>query len=291
MLRRVLFGLALGLAASGAIAQTAPSPADVGISKGTPDVFKLKGHDDAWTPFGSVDPSTHIFAPGTNGNIAPGDCLKWGPGITTAGGPCGSGGSGGGGGATLYTSHSGLVNNVTTPTGASTVEQQGFYAPGDGGAATYQWSLTSYCIGGTSGAPTPADGVACVLPIGQAPSVAGRYLLQLGNGIDVRQIGMVGDGVFDNSTLNAALMTIVNPVNSQTSQMDVFFPARAGQAYTIIISLSHSTSTVLCELHVRGCRMAAATPQLDWCFRLAFMVSYSITMARRPTVRGWVLVE
>ena len=67
-MRRVLLGLALGLAASCAYAQTAPSPADVGISKGTPDVFKLKGHDNAWTPFGSVDPSTHVFVPGTNGS-------------------------------------------------------------------------------------------------------------------------------------------------------------------------------------------------------------------------------
>ena len=61
---------------------------------------------------------------------------------------------------------------------------------------------------------------------------AGRYLLQLGNGIDVRQVGMVGDGVFDNSTLNAALMTMINPVNTQSSQSDVLFPAKAGQRYT-----------------------------------------------------------
>ena len=90
MLRRVFLSLALGLAASCAYAQTAPSPADVGISKGTPDVFKLKGHDNAWTPFGSVDPSTHIFIPGTNGTIAPNDCVKWGPGLTSAGAACNS---------------------------------------------------------------------------------------------------------------------------------------------------------------------------------------------------------
>jgi hypothetical protein len=236
MLRRVLLSLALGLAAICAHAQTAPSPADVGISKGTPDVFKLKGHDNAWTPFGSVDPSTHIFAPGTNGSIAPNDCLKWGPGITSAGAACGSGGGGGGGGGssqlTIYTSHSGLVNNVTTPTEAWTVQQQGFYAPGDGGAATYQWSLTSLCQIGDSGSPIPADGIACVLPIGQDPGTPGRYLLQLDHGIDVRQIGMVGDGVFDNSTLNATLMTLVNPANTQGSQSDVWFPAKIGRRYT-----------------------------------------------------------
>ena len=95
MIRKASLGLVFGLAASCAIAQTAPSPADVGISKGTPDVFKLKGHDNAWTPFGSIDPSTHIFVPGTNGNIAPNDCVKWGPGITSAGAACKSGGGGG----------------------------------------------------------------------------------------------------------------------------------------------------------------------------------------------------
>ena len=234
MLRRVLLSLALGLAAICVHAQTAPSPADVGISKGTPDVFKLKGHDNAWTPFGSVDPTTHIFAPGTNGPIAPNDCLKWGPGITSAGMACGSGGGGGGSSQlTIYTSHSGLVNNVTTPTEAWTVQQQGFYAAGDGGAATYQWNFTSKCpLNDNTGLPNPADGVYCVLPIGQSPSVAGRYLLQLGNGIDVRQIGMVGDGVFDNSTLNATLMNLINPANSQGSQSDVFFPAKVGQRYT-----------------------------------------------------------
>ena len=234
MLRRVLLALALGLAVSCAVAQTAPSPADVGISKGTPDVFKLKGHDNAWTPFGSVDPSTHLFIPGTNGNIAPNDCVKWGPGLTSAGAACNSvtGGATPANQLTIYTSHVGLLANVTTPTEAWTVQQQGFYAPGDGGAATYQWSLTSYCTGGTSGAPTTADGIVCVLPVGQSASTAGRYLLQLGNGIDVRQIGMVGDGVTDNYPLVTTLMRTINPNNSQSSQLDVLFPAKAQQTYT-----------------------------------------------------------
>ena len=145
MLRTVFLSLALGLAASCAHAQTAPSPADVGISKGSPDVFKLKGHDNAWTPFGSIDPSTHVFVPGTNGNIAPNDCVKWGPGLTSAGAACNSvtGGAHPANQLTIYTNHDGLVANVTTPTEAWTVQQQGFYAPGDGGAATYQWNTTS----------------------------------------------------------------------------------------------------------------------------------------------------
>ena len=233
MLRGIFFSLALGLAANCAIAQTAPSPADVGISKGTPDVFKLKGSDNFWTPFGSVDSSTHIFAPATNGSIAPGDCLKWGPGFTSAGAACNSvtGGATPANQLTIYTSHAGLVANVTTPTQAWTVLQQGFYAPGDGGGATYQWSLTSYCQGGTSGSPTPADGIVCVLPIGQSASTAGRYLLQTGNGIDVRQIGMVSDGITDNYPLVATLMNAISSVGNITSGMDVFFPAIAGKPY------------------------------------------------------------
>ena len=182
MLRKALLSLALGLAASCAQAQTAPSPADVGISKGTPDVFKLKGHDNAWTPFGSIDPSTHVYIPGTNGNIAPNDCVKWGPGLTSAGAACNSvtGGATPANQLTIYTNHAGLVANVTTPTEAWTIQQQGFYAPGDGGAATYQWNLTSYCTGGTSGAPTPADGIVCVLPAGQSASEAGPLSLAVG---------------------------------------------------------------------------------------------------------------
>ena len=234
MLRRVFLSLALGLAASCAVAQTAPSPADVGISKGTPDVFKLKGQDNAWTPFGSVDPSTHIFIPGTNGNIAPNDCVKWGPGLTSAGAACNSvtGGAHPANQLTIYTNHAGLLANVTTPTEAWTVQQQGFYAPGDGGAATYQWNETSLCQIGDSGSPIAADGIACVLPVGQDPGTAGRYLLQLDHGIDVRQIGMVGDGVFDNSSLQVTLMTLINPVNTQGSQSDVWFHAKTGQRYT-----------------------------------------------------------
>ena len=232
MLRRVLLALALGLAVSCAVAQTAPSPADVGISKGSPDVFKLKGHDNAWTPFGSVDPLTHLFIPSTNGNIAPNDCVKWGPGLTSAGAACNSvtGGATPANQLTIYTSHAGLVANVTRPTEAWMVQQQGFYAPGDGGQATYQWSLTSYCPRGTSGAPTAADGVACILPTGQSASTPGRYLLQLGHGIDVRQVGMVGDGVTDNYPLVPALINLL--AQGQVNQADIQFPSNINQGYT-----------------------------------------------------------
>ena len=207
MVRGILAGLVFWIAASAAQAQN-PSPADVGIVHGSPDVFKLLDSSRTWTPFGSVDPSTHIFMPATNGVITPGDCLKWGPGLTSAGAGCGSGGGGSAGPLTIYTSHAGLVTNVTTPTGGWTVQQQGFYAPGDGGEATYQWSPSSYCPGGTSGSPAAADGIVCVLPSGQSASTTGRYLLQspaTGN-IDARMIGMQAGG-FDNGPLMSQLIS------------------------------------------------------------------------------------
>ena len=235
MLRRALLSLVLGLSASCVYAQILRRrPPTLASPRERQTARKLKGHDNAWTPFGSVDPSTHIFIPATNGAIAPNDCVKWGPGLTSAGAACNSvtGGAHPANQLTIYTNHAGLVANVTTPTEAWTVTQQGFYAPGDGGAATYQWNTTSLCPIGDSGSPIPADGIACILPAGQSSSTPGRYLLHLDHGIDVRQIGMVGDGVFDNSTLNATLMALVNPADTQGSQSDVWFPAKIGQRYT-----------------------------------------------------------
>ena len=238
MLRKAFLGLILGSVFGAAHAQTAPSPADVGISKGTPDVFRLKGHDNTWTPFGSVDPSTHVFVPGTNGTIAPNDCLKWGPGLTSAGAACNSvtGGAHPANQLTIYTSHAGLVANVTTPTEAWTVQQQGFYAPGDGGDATYQWSLTSYCPGGTSGTPVTADGVVCVLPIGQSASTAGRYLLSVTGDLDPRAVGMQPGGQ-DNSPYLPALLLASGPPNGsgatpQSGGNAVRFAGVSGQAHT-----------------------------------------------------------
>ena len=217
MIRGVLSGLALGLMASFAYAQT-PSPADVGIVKGHPDTFKLLNSGKAWTSFGTVDPATNIFVPGTNGDIAPNDCVKWGPGLTSAGAACNSvtGGAHPANQLSIYTNHDGLVNNVTTPTEAWTVQQQGFYAPGDGGAATYQWNFTSYCPLGTSGAPTPVDSIVCILPIGQSVTTAGRYVLQNSGSLDVRQVGMKPGG-FDNSPFAQALMSAIQVPPSESA--------------------------------------------------------------------------
>ena len=90
-MRSALIGLMLGCAASAAYAQTAPSPADVGIVKQSPNVFKLLDTSKTWTPFGTVNENTHIFSPATNGPIQTGNCVKWGPGIQDAGVSCGTG--------------------------------------------------------------------------------------------------------------------------------------------------------------------------------------------------------
>ena len=68
----------------------------------------------------------------------------------------------------IYDTHSHLVDGATTPSGSWTVTQQGFYASGDGGSASYDWNQTSYCPGGTSRSPTAADGLTCILPSGQS---------------------------------------------------------------------------------------------------------------------------
>ena len=88
---KALTGLVLGGLIGAAHAQPAPSPADVGVSKGNPDVFKLLDSTKTWTPFGSVNTNTHVFAPGTNGSIPTGNCVKWGPGLQDAGVSCGTG--------------------------------------------------------------------------------------------------------------------------------------------------------------------------------------------------------
>jgi hypothetical protein len=181
--------------------------------------------------FGHVDPTTHVFTPTANGSAYRGDCLKRAPGLTDAGVVCGGGGGGVGGPVTIYTTHSGVLA-TPTPTGSWTVLQQGFYAPGDGGAATYNWSASSYCAGGTSGFPTPADGFVCILPSGQAASTPGRYLQELTNGVlNVATLGFKDDGTDNSSevsTLNTVLSHYLNmgvnfPLNPQHIQSNYWF--------------------------------------------------------------------
>lgn len=91
LIRKALVAIALGGAVGAAHGQTAPSPADVGIVKQSPNIFKLLDTSKTWTPFGSVNENTHIFSPATNGSIPTGNCVKWGPGIQDAGVSCGTG--------------------------------------------------------------------------------------------------------------------------------------------------------------------------------------------------------
>ena len=193
-------------------------------------MFKLLDSDKTWTPFGTVNPSTHIFAPATNGTVAPNDCLKWGPGITSAGAACNSvtGGATPANQLTIYTSHSGLVANVTTPTEAWTVMQQGFYAPGDGGDAAYQWGLSSYCPGGTSGSPWPQTGSFVFCPSVKALARPDGIILQVGGNLDVRAVGMQPGGQ-DNSPYVQSLMTAIAAPNAFGSGAEISFPAIFGQ--------------------------------------------------------------
>ena len=134
-----------------------------------------------------------------------------------------------------YTSHALLLAGAAVPsTSGAVIEQSGFYAAGDGGAATYAWSATSYCLGGTSGAPVTADGLVCILPSSQSSSAAGRYLLQADTGIDVRQVGMQPGG-FDNSPLVPALMEVVassSIANLVNHTPEIVFPPILGQSST-----------------------------------------------------------
>ena len=182
-----------------------PAPADMGITPTTvPEVLQVLDKNRVWTPIGTIDSVTHTFGPATNGPIVVDNCLRWGPGIADAGLRCG-GGSGGGssGPLTIYSTHAALAA-TGTPTGPWTVAQQGFYAPGDNGAAVYQWDATSFCASGE-----PADGLVCILPSGQSPSTPGRYLLPIANGIDAAQIGFKSDGS-DNAPLVHTLSTILS---------------------------------------------------------------------------------
>ena len=108
-----------------------------------------------------------------------------------------------------YPTHAELLSAVNANIGAR-IEQSGFTASGDGGAATYFWNALSYCPGGTSGTPVTADGIVCILPTGQSASTAGRYLMQVSGSLDVRAIGMAPGGQ-DNYPFVAALMNALSP--------------------------------------------------------------------------------
>ena len=112
------------------------------------------------------------------------------------------------------------------------VMQQGFYAPGDGGAATYNWNATSVCPPDVSGTAQPADGIVCVLPAGQSSVAAGRYILDMPKGIlNAAQVGFSADGR-DNAPANFVLSSIMSrymgtavnfPANPLYGQSNYYF--------------------------------------------------------------------
>lgn len=100
------------------------------------------------------------------------------------------------GGGVLYSTHASLLA-VTTPSTLTTIAQAGFYAPGDGGWAVYDWNATSAAT---------ADGITVVLPSGQSSSIPGRYLIRTLPEIPVQIFGAKCDGVTNDSTpINAAV--------------------------------------------------------------------------------------
>ena len=178
-LRPLFVSLLLSSVSSAALAQT--SRAQMSITPTTvPEVLRVLDNTKTWVPIGTVNSSLHAFTPI---------------------------GGGGGGGGVSFPTHAALLARVAP---SQSVSQQGFYASGDGGAATYQWNAMSYCAGGTSGSPTPADGFVCILPSGQAANTPGRYLQRLTNGVlNLATLGFKDDGT-DNSSLVAALNTVLS---------------------------------------------------------------------------------
>jgi hypothetical protein len=132
---------------------------------------------------------------------------------------------------TIYDTHAHLIAGVTAaPSGAWTLQQQGFLAAGDGGSATYAWNATSTCPTGMS---TSGDSIVCILPSGQAAGTPGRYLLQVGATLDVRSVGILPGGQ-DNYPYVQALMTAIGPANLPfLGGSEVVFPAIPGQQYTV----------------------------------------------------------
>jgi hypothetical protein len=159
-------------------------------------------------------------------------------------------GGGGGGSVTVYATHAALIAGTTT-LGTGPIVQQGFTATGDGGQAVYQPNASSYCPGGSSGSPTAADGLTCILPSGQSASTAGRYLLQVSGEIDVRVVGMQPGGQ-DNSPYVAALLAAAGPVLNNGPGPVFVFPPLLGLNYTYWYFSSQLTASVGGQFDCRG---------------------------------------
>ena len=204
MLGALLSGVTPGVT----LAQAPRQPANMTTTPVTPlphQSLQVLDPTGTWVPVGTINPTDHSF-------------------------------SGGAGGGYQYETHAALIAAVTTaPATPQAIGQQGFYVAGDGGAAIYQWSATSTCTGGT-----PTDDIVCIAPGHPAPyssGTPGRYLLQIGQGIDVRQVGMQpgGYGGFDNAPIVPTLMLALNPAGlplQGATTTDINFPAVPGQVHT-----------------------------------------------------------
>ena len=134
-----------------------------------------------------------------------------------------------------YPTHASLLSSVTLYIGP-TISQAEFTA-GNGGGATYVWNPSSFCPGGTSGSPVATDDIVCIFPGHTAPytsSTPGRYLLQIGNSINVRMVGMAPGGQ-DNSPYISALMTAIATSTAGVNGPDVIFSSDPGLSRTTYV--------------------------------------------------------
>ena len=163
MFKRTLWVLAFtGLLSGVTLAQAPRQPANmttIPVIPSPQQSLQVLDPTGAWVPVGTINPANHSFF-GNSGGFQ-------------------------------YQTHAALLEAVkTAPSPPQAIGQQGFYAPGGGSDAVYQWSAASWQDKGTSASPGLADGLGCILPAGQSPSTAGRYLLSTNGEFNVRWAGL-----------------------------------------------------------------------------------------------------
>jgi hypothetical protein len=125
-----------------------PAPAQMGLTyptAGSPVLYVLDPTNN-WSALGTLNTALHTFSPD----------LGVGNGATAK---------------VSFPTHAALVAGAPSASQmVVSIEQQGFYAAGDGGWASYDWSAAS---------TVTADGVFAILPSGQSSGVAGRYMLRV----------------------------------------------------------------------------------------------------------------
>ena len=216
-------------------AAQAPSPAQIGIDASTPQNLKVLDQSKTWVQWGQVDQNAHAFTP-----VGPG------------GGPYNSS-------IITYATHAALLaQSAHTP--ALTLDQQGYYAPGEGGWAKYDWSAASTAL---------ADGVLVVLPPGQSAGTPGRYIIRVpAEGIHPEAAGAYCNTPIGGTVTNDDTTAIQNLANylsaSNTSSGTIVFNTKPNQGTCVINS---ATVTVPPGVKLKGVGVGAyrqTTPTIWW---------------------------